>query len=277
MKLKPSYETQEDIPEPLRDHYAEIGGKWLLQVEGVSNIESVDATLRKERQRAKAAEDKAREIESKLSQLGDKDLADVLKELDEIDELRAQLEAGGGKDEDAIAKRVDAAVKRATGPLERQLSQLKKERDDATSKADELSTTLTRGKVETTLREAANKAKVRPEAVPDILLHGSNFEVADDGQVVHKETQQTPEVYLTALKDDRPHWWPDTVGAGSRGNNGSGATGGNNPFDLKSPNIDAAMTMMTSDPAKAKQLMSMAGFSDETKWAEAAASAGASR
>ncbi len=83
--------------------------------------------------------------------------------------------------------------------------------------------------VEDSLREAAIGAKVRNEAITDILLHGRNvFALADDGSVEARDNEGklrktiddkvlTPTNWIEALKKASPHYWPDSVGAGASG------------------------------------------------------------
>ena len=90
--------------------------------------------------------------------------------------------------------------------------------------------------VEDSLREAAIAAKVRPEAITDILLHGRNiFSLAEDDSVEARDSEGklrktiddkvlTPSNWIEGLKKTSPHYWPDSVGAGARGG-GSGDEG----------------------------------------------------
>lgn len=83
--------------------------------------------------------------------------------------------------------------------------------------------------VEDSLREAAIGAKVRPEAVTDILLHGRNvFALAEDGSVEARDAEGklrktvddkvlTTSNWIEGLKKSSPHYWPDSAGAGARG------------------------------------------------------------
>jgi len=83
--------------------------------------------------------------------------------------------------------------------------------------------------VEDSLREAAIAAKIRPEAITDVLLHGRNiFALAEDGSVEARDTEGklrktaddkvlTTSNWIEGLKRTSPHYWPDSLGAGARG------------------------------------------------------------
>lgn len=89
--------------------------------------------------------------------------------------------------------------------------------------------------IEDALRDAAIKAGVRMEAVPDVLMRGrgvfslgSNYEVeARDGKGNLKKTSDdmvlTPVLWINSLKTEAPHYWPGSEGAGA---SGGGAGGG---------------------------------------------------
>lgn len=124
--------------------------------------------------------------------------------------------------------------------IEKKLSQLTSDHETTLGELKgELSTAQQHGQlyeslyktkmVEDSLREAAVGAKVRPEAVTDILLHGRNvFALADDGSVEARDTEGklrktvddkvlTPTNWIEGLKKSSPHYWPDSVGAGATG------------------------------------------------------------
>lgn len=69
--LKTSYETKTDIPEALAEYYTEKNGAFILQVEGIENINSVDKTLKEIRKAARDAEQKVKSYEDKYSLLPD--------------------------------------------------------------------------------------------------------------------------------------------------------------------------------------------------------------
>src|SRR3989442_635947 len=69
------------------------------------------------------------------------------------------------------------------GLLERRISDARRERDHARSEAESLRSKLADQQIRGALRDAAAAERVRPEALPDLLLHASAFEVTEDGRV----------------------------------------------------------------------------------------------
>lgn len=88
--------------------------------------------------------------------------------------------------------------------------------------------------VEDALRNAAIKAKVRPEALTDIILRGNTiFSLGDDNKTVEARdsngkllmnsdgtTILTPDAWVNDLKVTARHFWPDNESARFNPNNG---------------------------------------------------------
>jgi hypothetical protein len=265
MAIKLSYDSETDVPDAHKALYTESGDKWLLTgVEGMKtqkDIDSLKEVVTKERNLRKEAEDKAK----KFDKLGERDPDDVLKALDEVEELRAKIEAGeGGKvDEAALQKRVDAAVARATNPLERQLTEVTKERDTLKETSEQLGGRIRKTTLESALTEAAAGMAVRPSAVPDVLRYQDLFEIAEDGKTITTKDGVgvtpglDPKMWLDDMKPVRDHWWADSVGGGAGGNDGKKPAGGN-AFKLGS--LTAVSELVRTDPEKALSQAQAAGF-----------------
>lgn len=115
--------------------------------------------------------------------------------------------------------------------------------------------------VEDSLREAAVAAKVRPEAITDILLHGRNiFSLADDESVEARDAEGklkktidekvlTPSNWIEGLKKSSPHYWPDSVGAGAN----SGGVGDENDLTAALNKAAGMGDMVTYRKLRAKQ------------------------
>lgn len=290
--LKLIYDNQDDIPEALREYYVERGGKWHLQAEGLKTQADVDAVKKvADKERAARAD-----LEKKLKRfeaLGDRDPDELLKLADEVEDLRAQLEAGGGdkggKDEE-IQRRIDAAVAKATNPLKRELDRAKADLDKERAKVTEkdqqvegLVGRMKRAHLEQQLTAAATAAKVRGEALPDILRYQDVFEVETDdaGNFTGVRTRDNvgvtpglaPDQWLADQQQSRPHWWPTSVGGGATG--GTGGKGARNPFAKDSANLTEAGALLESDRAKAETLARAAGYNSPEAAIDAMAAAGA--
>lgn len=265
MKLKLRYKNKEDIPEGFDTLYTEQGGEWVLTgVEGMkteADITRLQNALQKERSDHKALKDR-------LSHLGGEDvnMEEVLAKLDEFDELKAKVEAGGGKlDENKINELVEAQVKRRMAPVERERDQLKSKLGETEAQVGQLKGSLNRTTIETRLRELAVGEKVVGSALEDVLFIGSNiFEVAEDGEIVTKAGVRnvpegiTPDVWLSDMRDKRSHWWPTSQGGGAGGNKGGGGQGVN-PWAADHWDIDAQGQMLRADRAKAERMAAAAG------------------
>lgn len=266
MKLKLSYNSQEDIPNGYEALYTEKDGKWVLTgIEGMKTQEDItrlSESLRKEREDHK----KVKDI---LAKLGGPDLdADALVEkLDEYEELKLRVESGeGGKiDDKKVEELVEQRVQRRLAPVERERDRLKTRNAELESENGTLKGTITRGTVESELRRHATEGKVVTSALDDILDIGANiFEVAEDGAVVTKQGLRnvpagvTPDVWLSDMKEKRPHWWPASQGGGAGGSGGGNGTGVN-PWTKDNWSIEAQAQIVRTDPGKADRLAKAAG------------------
>lgn len=266
MKLKLSYNSQEDIPNGYEALYTEKDGKWVLTgIEGMKTQEDItrlSESLRKEREDHK----KVKDI---LAKLGGPDLdADALVEkLDEYEELKLRVESGeGGKiDDKKVEELVEQRVQRRLAPVERERDRLKTRNTELENENGTLKGTITRGTVESELRRHATEGKVVTSALDDILDIGANiFEVAEDGAVVTKQGLRnvpagvTPDVWLSDMKEKRPHWWPASQGGGAGGSGGGNGTGVN-PWTKDNWSIEAQAQLVRTDPGKADRLAKAAG------------------
>jgi hypothetical protein len=249
--LKAEYASKDEVPAAHAELYSERGGKWVLSgIEGVKTQADVDAlstVVRKEREARAEMERKAKRFEA----LGDRDPDDLLKALDELEHLR---EGAGGKDDEAALQR---KLAREINPLKRDLEKANARAQKAEADLANVVAQLKRNTVERALQEAALAAKVRPEAIADILRHQDEFEI--DGDKVRTRNGLEPDVWLSDLKNTRPHYWPGSVGGGASGASGSGVANGGG-FAKDRLNLTEMSRMMAKDPAKADQMAQQAGF-----------------
>ena len=264
--LKAKYATQDDIPENHRDLYEERGEEWLLKRDAIDGIKTEADVQRVQRALNKASTD-LKEAKSKLDKLGDRDIDEVLGSLDEIEELRAKVEAGDNKDDDAaIQKRIDAAVAIHVNPLKRKLEETERERDSFKTSSDGFSAALDRKEVETAIQTLA-VGKVEPTAMEDLVRRGLDvFEVSRDPNEPRKVTLigktgsdypgAAPKEWLPEILDKYPHYAPRSVGGGAGGSNGGGPAG-SNPFTKAGWNKTAQYAL---PPDKREQMAKQAGF-----------------
>lgn len=225
--LKAVYEKLDDVPEAFRSLYSERNGKFeLTGVEGIKTSADVDrlqTALNHEKNDHKATK-------TKFAALGDRDITQVLSQLDRVAELEAA--AGGKLDEVALEKIITARLTTKVAPLEREVAQLKTQNAELSTERDGLKGKITQGTIKDALTRAATAAKVVPQALDDMVLLGERvFEVSEDGGIRVKDGVGfipgiSPDQWLTDIKDKRPHWWPMSQGGGAQGGQG-GSTGGN--------------------------------------------------
>lgn len=258
-KLKTLYDKQEDIPEGYTDLYIERNGKFEINgIEGVktqADIDRVQTALSKERTDHKST----RETLSKWDALK-LDPDKVPAALEELEEVKAQLATAtkdGKVDENAVQERIEAAVNRAVGPLqrdktatERQLAAKEKVIAEKEAEIGTLNGNIKRSKIEGVLRDNAVAAKVLATAIDDAVMVGILHFEEVNGKYVTKDANGitpglAPAEWYKDMQEKRPHWWPPSVGGGSRG--GSGPTGrdAGNPWSPAGWNITAQGRYMT--------------------------------
>ncbi len=273
-KLKTKYDKLEDIDEKYRDLFEEKDGKFLLT--GIEGANDADAVARMGKQRDDARKE-ANDAKAKLKAfeaLGDRDPTEVVKILDEVEDLKSQLEEAkqaGGKTDEAIQKRIDAAVTRAEARHKRELENAAKEHEKTKAKLAEeqgrvttLDGRIKSGTVRDALVKAASEQKVKASAVQDLLMYAGSFEITEDGKVVTKDGVGAPpgisvSDWLADRKSDRSHWWDESVGGGAKGGNGGAGTGGPNPFLKDSKSFTKAQALVKANPAQALQFAKQAG------------------
>jgi len=168
--LKLSYEKKEDIPEALADHYKEVEGKWIAQVDGMKTQQDIDKlseALRKEREDHDTSKKDLKEAKSTLGT--------------SQDELEA-LKKSGGKDDKKEPTHEDLVE---LSRLRRENESLTAENADVKGKHEKLETSVTSGKIKDTLRGAFSP-KMRKEAVEMQVDHALRDFVLSDGKVLTK-------------------------------------------------------------------------------------------
>lgn len=258
--IKAKYAKQDDIPEQYRELFEERGEEWLLKKDAIEGVKT-EADVQRVQRALETANSNYKAAKAKLDKLGDKDVDELLKTVDEVEELRARIEAAGdnGKNEELIQKRIDAAVKAQTGPLERRLQQAEKDRDTALSNATAATTELNRTKVEVEIQRIAT-GKIQPTAMEDLVERGVRVFEFKEGKVVAKDTSDmpgiTPDAWLPGVLEKYPHYAPLNVGAGAGGSNGGNAPA-SNPFTKAGWNRTSQFAL----PAEKRESMAKAaGF-----------------
>lgn len=257
-QLEMSYASESEIPSEYAALFSQQGSKWVLTgINGVktqADVDRLQESLRKEREDHKAAK-------TALAAFNGLSADEVLEKLDRIAELEAA--AGGKLDETKINEIVEARIKAKIAPIERERDKLKAEVLERDGRVAELTAKEKTRIIHDHIRKAAGSSKMRETAIEDALMLGERIlDVDESGNVSTKDNVGvTPglsaEVWLTELQDKRPHWWPESSGAGAKGGNGGG--GGTNPFSAEHWNMTEQGRVYKENPAKAEQLARSAG------------------
>lgn len=253
MTLKIVVNSLDDVDEKYHDLYEEQDDNTfkLTKVEGMKTQADIDK-LKKALKDERSISDG---MKKKLQLLGDKDLNDVLSKAEEFE----KIEQGA---DDKVERGVQAKLAAAVNPLKHRITQLEAENAEKEGKISEYVTRETRGRISDVLAKAAKAAGVRDTAIEDVVDIGMmKFEYVDDDVVTREGAGVSaglrPDVWLSEMKNSRPHWFGETVGGGANGSKGSKS--GVNPWDPKHFSIDAQSAMYRDDPEKARRFAAAFG------------------
>jgi len=237
MVLKDTHEKLEEIPEEFQSLYTEKDGKWeLTGIQGVKTQGDVDRVTESLRRQTNLH----KETKIKLAVWAELDHDEVVVKLDKFPELEAAAKGklDEAKIEEIVSRRVDGTIRSKLAPVERQNKELKKENGELKeSNVKFVAADRTRS-IHDSVRKALTSSKVLPDAQEDALILADRcFEIReDDGKIVTRDNIGiTPGLdatgWLSEIQERKRHWWPDSVGGGSKGSGaGVGITGGKNPW-----------------------------------------------
>jgi hypothetical protein len=252
MPIKFSYDKIDDVPEPLREHYEEKDGRFVLKAEGAV---------------AKANADELRQNNIRLAN----ELRTFQERFDGIDpdEVRSMLEEKQKREEDKIKdkEKFEAALKTRLGPVQ---TQLEKERTRSKALEAQLSDLL----IMQSAANAGRQKKIRPEAVEDLTERVKKVFRIQEGKVVATDAAGNAIMnasgeplsvveFVDDLATKAPHLFEASSGTGARG---SGMTGnvtgfdGTNPFKKESWNMTRQGEIYKKNPALAARLKAEAGI-----------------
>lgn len=227
MVLEIEYASMDDVPDGYADLYEEKGGKAVFN--GIKGIRTQADVTKLERSLA-AEREETQKWKDRFSPWSEMDHDDVTEQLASIPELRKIAESKG-VDEDQIANMVRDRVERETAKEQRKREKAEAERDEALGQVEQFKAAEVRRSIIADVTAAAQSKAIglRAEAIEDACELGLRlFERTEDGDTVTRDgvgvtPGLTPEDWLDELREKKPHWWPESVGAGARG---SGRGGG---------------------------------------------------
>lgn len=252
MALKAIVESLDSVDEKYHDLYSERDGKFYLNpIEGMkseADVLRLQSALTKERAEHKVTK-------GKLESFGDLDPEEVLSQLDRISELE---EAAKGKlDENQLNNLVETRLKSRMAPLERRIEALTTENSQLLETNEQFVQREKSQTISQKISAAAQSLKVIPEALDDVLLYSSQFEIDESGNVVTKESLGSlagldPEAWFRNVQDKKPHWFGPTEGAGTRSPRGGRQV--KNPWSKATFNLTEQGRITMENPELADQL-----------------------
>lgn len=259
------YDNQSDIPTGFESLYTEKDGKWVLTgVKGMKTQADVDKASQAKQREVDAHKATKAKLTTFTDAFGDLDEDGIHTLADEVDGLRTEgkgLKEGSPEFEAAVEK----AAARKTGPLERQITTLTRERDEHKTTAEKAQAEIKSTKIRDKVREQLVAEKVLDTAQEDVLMYADRlFDVDEDGNVTTKDGVGVtpgldPKTWLSDQKKAKPHWWPVSQGGGSGGGGGGGA-GADNPWSKEGWNLTAQGRYVTEHgEEKAQRAMQAAG------------------
>lgn len=241
-------ESEAEIPEGLKEFYVKSdGGKYALQVDGAV---------------PKAKLDEFRSTNISLQQkLKEYEGVDVAK-YKELLSRAEELEEGKLLKKEGVESVVQQRLAKVTAEHQRAL-------DQVAAKAEKAEAELARVKVQVALTEPAQRAGLRPEAMPDLMMRANAVWQLKDGRLVAHGPDGgelygtggeylTPAQWIDQLIKDAPHLFGDNKGSGANGGSSGGGYAGPNPWKPATRNLTKQMQIEKTNPDLAKRLRAAA-------------------
>lgn len=253
------YQSQQEIPAQYVDLFEEKDGAFVLsKIEGIRtevDVENVKKALNKERELREG-------LVKKYKVLGEEDPETILTKLNRIKELEAI--SGGKLDEETIGKIVESRIAQKTSPLEMQLKEISEKASVLEQENNSLKEVLTTKERSSVIRDVANESKCHSTAISDIEMAASVMFEKSEGKWVTKNNIDgvlpglSPKEWIKEMQRVRPHWWPESLGGGSRGGN-SNFGNANNPFSKENWNLTEQLKLRRDNPTMASHLEKISG------------------
>lgn len=271
MPLKTVVESLDGIEDAYRDLYAEKGGKFILQIDGIDDHPSVVA-LKNGHTNSKRERDEAKrelaELKRKIEALPEDFDAD------EWARLRADEQARlADPDNKNVRQQIETATAAVKQQYENKIAALKRASDEAMAEVKADRDALERDLHSTVaidgLRSALVKAGVKPtlmRAATSMFEHDVEVVVEDGKRVARMKTDlggDDVEKFISnwAQGDEAKDFIAPPKGDDERGSSRMLRNGEANPF-AKSAWNKTEQARLKSDPARAERMAKAAGFKD---------------
>lgn len=232
MPLKSVLDSLDDVPEALRELYAQDGDRYVLDLDEVDahpGVRNLKSAFEREKEDRRKAREQLRALEAKLGEVADLDPQEAREALNKLREIEDKKLLDGGQVEEVVNRRTE----RMKQDYEQRLTKMQAALEELTGDRDGLRRSLEEVVIDNGLREAAAKKSVRPSAIRDALgrlkpmfrvVEGKP--VAMDGeQVLYGRDGKSPltmEEAVEGLIGEAPHLFEPSVGAGMNGGRPSG-------------------------------------------------------
>lgn len=265
MALKAIFDSQDDIPEELREQYEEDAktGKWALLIEGLEAHPKVRGVATANRENAA----KRDALKAQIKQLEER-LAGYPQDFDpiEYETMKAAVAEPGDKPkpDEQLTKLREQLEARHKAELSRREAEVETWKSQAETTRKRLEHRTLDVQIDAALEEAGINPKFKP-AVKALLKSTSKFQVVEDGDdmtaIVETELGQVSaaEYVKTWAGGDGQMYVAPPEGAGAVGN-GRARTFEKNPFAKAAWNKTEQAQVIRADTARAERLAKSAGF-----------------
>jgi len=221
--MQATVEDVSKLPDALRGEYEQVGGKWVLKIEGehptIAGLNSKISEFRDNNISLMKIRDDQRAMLQKFDGVDPAEYKSLRERVTKFEK------DGGVKDPSDI----DARIKAATDPLQQEIAGFRQREAEAKQQ-------LASKEREGRLRDIASKAGVADTAVPDFVFRGSQVFGLDGtpkkgDQTLYGKggTALSMEEWAQQLATEAPHLFKSNKGGGAGGSNdkgGGGAGGG---------------------------------------------------
>ena len=221
MTLPKTIERPDDVPEIVRDHYAQKDGAWTLTLLSSEEVAVTVAALDKERKTRRDIEAQLLDIKTQFEGIDPAEVVTLREKVKSLDDKKYFDDHGLEELRSRWTHEMKTDYGRQLAAKDRELLAEREQRQAIDAK-------WRRDKIDNALLGAAARAGVAKYAMDDAVDRGRKIflalddkenPIAKDGDEIKygKDgvTPFTPDEYFLGLKADAPHLWPPSSGGGA--------------------------------------------------------------